>query len=185
MLMTDPVAYGELPKYTGLISNVGVLLWCSTAAICLFCSLLLSKCQPSRLTSFFLFGGLLSLILTLDDLFLLHESDGGLFVTLFNIPEKVTLLVYACGALAYLSKFRHMFTRVGKPVFLLVALVLFSISIGYEAMGPMAPLAQTKLMPLLEDGTKFLGIVNWACYFLSASLALPLGTTPDLDWRKR
>ena len=39
-MFRDPVMVGPrgLPSYTGMISNLGIVLWVSTAAICLFAS---------------------------------------------------------------------------------------------------------------------------------------------------
>lgn len=57
-LTKDPLALAGKPFYFGILSQVGVLFWCSCAAICFFCGLLLAK---RKLGSFILLQALLLL----------------------------------------------------------------------------------------------------------------------------
>jgi len=85
----DPSAIMGAPFFIGLFSNVGILFWCSSAAICLFTFAVLRKDFDNReLSSFFLFSGLITSILLLDDLFLFHEE---VCLKYLHIPEEVVL----------------------------------------------------------------------------------------------
>ena len=56
LLTADPLAVCRAPIYIGAISNLGILLWCASASICLFCFALLRKNPGQRKTAlFFLF----------------------------------------------------------------------------------------------------------------------------------
>jgi hypothetical protein len=75
--MDDPASYAKLEWYTGVLSNVVVLLWCAAAAVCGFAALLLRGSDETTLRRSSQFLGLLavsSLWLTFDDMLLLHEQ---------------------------------------------------------------------------------------------------------------
>ena len=76
-LMDDPASYAQVEWYTGVLSNVVVLLWCAAAAICGFAGFLLRASDDTRLRAsrrFLLLLAVSSLWLTFDDLLLLHEQ---------------------------------------------------------------------------------------------------------------
>lgn len=153
-LTRDPAAItGESP-FLGGLSYVGVLMWCAATAICLFCFAVLQKKNVrGDLPSFFLFGGLFTLILLLDDLYLLHEL---VFPVYLNIPEKLTFLIYGLMALGYLVRFRKLILQTDFIV-LALALGFFGSSIIVDLLD---------LVPTsIEDGLKILGIVGWFGYF--------------------
>ena len=52
-LTRDPAAIGELPVYTGFLSQIGIFFWSASAMVCLFCARILSKqAKHHRLKSF-------------------------------------------------------------------------------------------------------------------------------------
>ena len=54
----DPFVLGNLPFYAGILSNVGILLWCASAAICFFTALVLKgDDQGQRWSRFLLMSG--------------------------------------------------------------------------------------------------------------------------------
>ena len=76
-LMDDPASYAHLEWYTGVLSNVVVLLWCAAAAVCGFAGFLLRGTDDThfrRLSQFLVLLAVSSLWLTFDDLLLLHEQ---------------------------------------------------------------------------------------------------------------
>lgn len=74
-LFRDPSAVANISPFVGVVSNLGVFLWSSTATLCLFSWLVLSQQFPkSEFTHFYFWSGVLSLMLFFDDLFLLHEN---------------------------------------------------------------------------------------------------------------
>ena len=57
----------------GFISSLGYLLWIFSASIALFTSNLLISRKDINAKMFTLYGGILSLVLCIDDIFLLHD----------------------------------------------------------------------------------------------------------------
>src|SRR5262245_5975768 len=81
-LAKDPSEVMQFSPYIGMLSNWGVVLWMAAATICLFSSVLLKQQKASNSTlTFIAVSGGLSLLLGLDNLFLLHDR---LFPTLFD-----------------------------------------------------------------------------------------------------
>ncbi|MGB6647734.1 MAG: hypothetical protein WBG01_04260, partial [Bacteroidota bacterium] len=156
----DPLAVMGGDFYVGSISNLGILLWCATATICFFTAALIGKSEEaSKTRSFLLFGGLLTTLLCLDDLFMLHEF---VFPRYFHWKQGIIVLSYGLLLLAYLWSFRK---RVLDSHFLL--LVLASGFFGVSVLVDRLP---EYLLPgfyyLVEDGSKLLGIVSWFAYYL-------------------
>jgi len=153
-LTRDPSATTGDNLFIGVLSYIGVLFWCASVAICLFSfALLLKTGSIGEFSAFFLFGGLISLILLLDDLFLFHER---VFPLYLNIPEKVVFLSYGLMILGYITRFRKLIL---KTDFILMILTfgLFGLSIVID-------LLELRISILFEDGSKLFGIVSWFGY---------------------
>jgi hypothetical protein len=71
-LTRDPMAVAHGQFYFGFLSNVGVVAWSFSAAICLFSYWLLrlGGDRSDRMRAFVFFGGVISLVLLADDLFM-------------------------------------------------------------------------------------------------------------------
>lgn len=154
----DPMAVAEGKPYFGLLSNVGILFWCAATTLCFFISSLIQDAasQPSR--RFFIMSGLFTLLLLLDDLFLLHED---VLPHSLGIRQRYVLLLYLLLALLYLvSYWKVIFSK--HPVVMTVALALFALSLTEDALA----LAPERWRYLLEDGAKLFGIVSWFNYFV-------------------
>lgn len=171
------------PKYNpflGIVSQVGVLFWCITASLCIFCSRIISQKNylANSWTDFLRFFGFLTLILLLDDLFLLHES---VIPELFKIPEKITYLGYMSLCIWGLIKFRQVILKT-EWIILLLSFFWFFCSIITDSL----PFLRSfyYIQYLLEDGFKLLGIVSWFYYFLRVCLQ-SLKTYQDVDSRIR
>ena len=146
------------PSYFGLISNLGILLWAGTAAICVLASLVFNTRPQCRyLASFFLCGGLLSGWLALDDLYQIHERT----------PDPVEVMIFAAYALfvlAYLVAFRRVIAASGS-VLIGLSLAFFAVSVVVDSL-----LAPGSLWQRVgEDGSKFMGIHLWAIFHLRAA----------------
>ena len=70
----DPAAVHNANPFTGVLSNIGILFWCSAAAVCFFSAAIQVKEARVKIVPFLLFSGLLTAVLLLDDLFMLHET---------------------------------------------------------------------------------------------------------------
>jgi hypothetical protein len=161
--MRDPTSVARISPFTGVTSNIGVLLWCATSAICLFTAAVLRR-RTSGMAPFLLSSGLFTLVLLLDDLFLFHEV---VFPVYLAVPEVVLYVLYGVFMLALLVRF---FRLIGQTEFelLLLALAYFGLSLLLDIV---LALLHRRLPGhlLLEDGFKLLGIVFWAAYFVRAS----------------
>jgi hypothetical protein len=157
---------GDVPSYFGLVSNLGILAWCSALTVCCFSLLLFSPYLSRTVQNFFIYSGIISLFLLFDDLFLLHER---FYTSHLNLPEKILFIGYGIAFLNYLIQFRKFIFKT-QYVFLILALLLFlkSISLDYieELLFPPPSLGSDYFF-LLEDGSKFLGIISWSLYLTS------------------
>jgi hypothetical protein len=139
--------------YYGAISTIGMLLWCATAAICLFGAVILRKSGMPKEASFLRYAGLLSIFLLLDDQFLLHES---VFPQYFGIPEMVIVALYPVFVSLYLLL--HY-----KQILHTQVLVLIS-ALGFLALSIVVDVVIDQTY--VEDSLKFFGIVGWFSYQL-------------------
>jgi hypothetical protein len=153
-LTRDMASIADVHPLIGVVSNIGILLWCATAVICLFSRSLLRQ-QGLHVEARFLFwAGLMTLVLLVDDLFMIHEYIAPVH---FHVNEKLVLASYACGAGAYLLSHRRLILAANYHL-LAAAMVLFTASMlvdiadgrGWWRLG--------------EDGFKILGIASWLGY---------------------
>jgi hypothetical protein len=153
----DPTQILNGHPFTGILSNIGILFWCSTAAICFFSAAIQWKSKRSESLKFLLFSGMISLLLLLDDLFLLHEI---IFPKYLFLTETTVYLVYIFIIIIYLVKFKHDILK-ADYMLLYFALGFFSLSIFSDVF-----LMEENYIFLLEDGFKLFGIVSWFLFFV-------------------
>jgi hypothetical protein len=153
-LTRDMAATAKVHPLTGVVSNVGILLWCATAAICLFSSNLLRQRGAHRAAGFLLWSGLMTAGLLVDDFFMFHEYLAPVHL---GLDERVVLLGYVCITAVYLLQHRRLILEADYRL-LVTALVLFigSMMIDLADVGGWWNLA--------EDGCKLLGIASWMGY---------------------
>ncbi|HTU66187.1 MAG TPA: hypothetical protein VMF52_09565, partial [Steroidobacteraceae bacterium] len=154
-LTRDMAALAHVHPLIGVVSNVGILLWCATAAICLFGRNLLRQHGRDEEARFLLWGGVLTIVLLLDDLFMIHEYIAPVH---FHVGEKVILACHACGAAAYLLSHRRLILAENYQL-LVAAMVLFAASVLVDISD-----GHGWLSNLAEDGFKILGIASWLGY---------------------
>lgn len=164
----DPLAVLEAPIYTGAVSTVGVMIWWSGGIASLLAAAVL---WPERRAAAqaLLAGGLLTVGLAFDDLFLVHEE---VLPDIFGIPEKVVYLAYAAAGAAFVAVYRRFLAIPPRGYLLALAVGLFGLSVGFDLVAPGRH--------ALEDGMKLLGIVTWTVLFAGASIEELRGgvTTP-------
>jgi hypothetical protein len=154
----DPFVLGNLPFYAGILSNVGILLWCATAAICFFSTAILKKDDHVNDWKPFLFmSGVFTSLLLCDDLFQMHKI---FYPILFHLAEVFVYGVYGLFALWYLIHFRKQI-RNTEFLLLVFALAFFILAVMFDTLH-LLPRGNTAF----SDGLKFLGIVSWFIYFM-------------------
>lgn len=165
-LLRDPVAALGVPFYTGFFSQIGIFFWSGTAAVCIFCAKLISKKPETlKIRRFFIFSGLLTLLLGLDDIFLPHEE---VFPYYLGVPEKGVFLVYGGLVGYFLIKF-HLLILKTAYVLLVMALLFFGLSMVIDvALFQFSGAVQL----LIEDHAKIIGIASWFFYFFYTAIAV-------------
>jgi hypothetical protein len=162
----DPANILKFPWYLGALSHAGVLLWCSTVAVCLLTAAATrDEDVPSRLRPFLLWAGLLSGVLLVDDLFLFHEVIGP---RILDVPERYVYAGYGIATLALMATFRATILRETDYLVLGVGGAFLGLSQVADTLTNQA--ADTSAKFLVEDGLKFLGIVGWFTYFARVCL---------------
>jgi hypothetical protein len=162
-LTRDPHIIVSAPLYTGFLSQVGIFFWSASAAICIFTAKLLSKKSENlKIKRFLIVSGMLTLVLGLDDAFLLHEGIS----PYLGISEKAIFASYGGFVLFYLVRFYSIILKT-EYVLLGLALFFFGLSIALDVIDPQG------IDPFLfEDGAKLVGIVSWLAYFFRTSTSV-------------
>lgn len=150
----DMAAIAHVHPLIGIVSNVGILLWCATAVICLFSRSLLHHQGLHAEARFLLWAGLITLVLLADDLFMIHEYIAPVH---FHLNEKLVLASYACGAGAYLMSHRRLILATDYQL-LAAAMAFFTVSMVVDFLDARGWWAVS------EDGFKILGIASWLGY---------------------
>jgi hypothetical protein len=141
-----------------VIRDLGYLLWMATAAICLFVALAGGPEASGRLRPLLLSGGLFSLLLCLDDMFLLHDR---------YIGATFLYLLYAVFAVLILVRFRSQVLEIGGALFV-IPVALLGGSILLDKLQNVLPFSYNEVQ-LVEEGLKFLGIAGWLFFWWQAA----------------
>jgi len=163
-LMRDPVNILKIPFHLGLVSNIGILFWCSAAAICLFTSLVMRRHSTERqLTQFLFFSGIITIFLCLDDFFNLHDV---VYPEYLHIHEYLVYAIYGLTVALYLIKFRAAILKTENVLIFLLALGFFGLSLVIDMITD----NNLVLIPyVVEDGLKLFGIMSWFAFFSKES----------------
>ena len=179
-LTRDPVAVLEGHQLTGLVSTVGILLWTIAASICLFSHIIYKQIRRSAfLARFFLYFGLFTSVLLLDDLFMLHEGTYAL-----HIHKMILFPAYAAFLLLSMRYFQKLLLG-RRSILFWAALIFFGASVGVDYLidTPFVSLSFNSGV-FVEDSFKFLGIVSWTSFLVNFSfqeLKATLDQDPEQD----
>jgi hypothetical protein len=131
-------------------------LWCVCAAICLFSSAILKVAnQAQEYTKFFLYSGLLTTLLLVDDFFLLHEF---VFPQYLYISERIVYAAYVIVFSSFFMRFRKILKKT-EFLILLAAILSLELSIICDMIWEGMPI-------FVEDTFKLVGITIWVTYFV-------------------
>ncbi|HEY3345982.1 MAG TPA: hypothetical protein VGK71_00010 [Nitrospirota bacterium] len=162
-LTRDMATLADIHPLTGALSNVGILLWCATAAVSLFTAAVIWERAEPRQVQFLVGFSCLTLVLLFDDFFMLHEYLAPVYL---GLRERYLMLIYAAAASGLLIGFRKVILS-SEYGLLGIALAFFAISVGVDRIH-YSQNAWSWLF-LAEDGAKFLGIAGWSGYFIRHS----------------
>ena len=156
----DPIQTYNGSPFAGILSNIGIIFWCSTIAILLFSSKIAQEMgRPKALYRFFFFSGLLTILMMIDDLFMMHDV---IFPEYLNLDENFFYVFYGSSVITLLYFFRRVIVKSDYILFLL-AFFLLAGSVITDVVVILG--LNIKGTYLIEDGFKFLGIISWFVYF--------------------
>lgn len=163
------------PFHGGYLSNLGMFLWGITTGAAIFTGCFLRHFRSSS-AGFLLATGMLTLLLYVDDLFLIHD---GLAPATIKRGDKTLFLVYGLCSLGWLWTYRR--NVLASPwISLLLSIGCFAIALICDIEVFQLP---GDLHYVLEDGFKLLGIAAWTgyvipvCWIELARLLQPEGRT--------
>ena len=162
LLSRDVNGIYNAPPYIGMLSNTGIILWSFTVAI-LFAtfklSLILDKNKAQ--SKFLLFTGGLSLLMLIDDLFMLHEYVIPIY---FHLHDSLFYFIYGLSVILICFFYFNLILKTDYILFL-AAFLLFALS-GFFSESVDYFGIKVPQQHFFEDGTKFIGIVSWFFYFV-------------------
>jgi hypothetical protein len=167
------------PFYTGFLSNIGAVFWLSTSCVCIFAGIILWNLQKdAENIKYCLVSGCFTLLLGLDDLFLVHN----IILPRVKIPEIITYTIYVALLIYYLLQTIKL-TPSFLSYLLYVALLCFAISVVLDLdlaflRFPFLQIANNQF--LLEDGFKLIGIINWSIFNITLAHHLTLQSLTEI-----
>jgi hypothetical protein len=173
---SDPFVLGHLPFYAGILSNIGILLWCSTAAICFFSALTLeNKVHTGHWKQFLWTSGFLTSLLLFDDLFQLHRI---FYLKYMRLTTVLVYFTYGLFVVYYLNRFKKQIWQTDY-LLLVLALGFFALAVVFDTMS-LLPRGGTAS----SDGLKLFGIVSWFTYFVRTCAQVPRYTSISNENRR-
>ena len=156
----DPIQVLEGKPYVGAISNVGILLWSASASILFFSAILGTILNiPKRLVQFLVYGGVLTSLMLMDDMFLFHDV---IFPEYLNISQNFFYISYGIILIIYLYLYKSVLLTTDY-ILLLAAFGLFAASVAVDEF--VEHVVELRAEYLFEDGFKLLGITSWFAFF--------------------
>ncbi len=165
--------HGMHPVTAGIFSQVGLVAWSAATAIA-FLGWAASRGRESGAPASLLPGAaILSLLLLVDDGFLLHDQ---IFPMILKWPDWIPLVPEAALAGWWGWSNRQWILR-RRPPMLLATGVLFAASLGLDLTFDAGALDNG--LNLVEDGAKFLGILSWLAFLTDVTLERLAGAVPS------
>ncbi len=130
------VDFHDLAREGAFLSNAGIILWCSTAAICFFTHV--TTVREKQASGFFLYSALLTAYLLIDDFFQVHEK---VVPNLLGIDEKIIFICLGFAVIIYLFVYRNFILNKTRYVFLLTSMIFLASALAAD--GILAPLEVT------------------------------------------
>ena len=171
----DVAAIADIHPLSGVLSSGGILLWWTSASVWALLAAVHRSGAQREEYRFAVYTAALSGYLALDDLFQVHED---LVSRLFGLEEPPIFAALAMVVVYYVVSFRSLIFRSESMLFVL-ALFFLMASVTLDA-GHIHWLGQRlgHWMYLLEDGTKWTGIVCWCAYALRRCHQAMLASQP-------
>ncbi len=161
----DMAGIADVHPLTGILSSLGILLWCVTASIGFFAAIMGDRNRQPDVFWFLIVSGCLSTYMLLDDLYMFHELLAPRYL---GLREEAVLAVLVLAILIYIFMFRRTILQT-YSFFLLLALIFLTTSVVVDRIFVSLEARIGHWEGLVEDGAKWLGIVSWCTYFVHTS----------------
>lgn len=155
----DVQAIADLPFYTGGLSTLGFLLWSASVAMCFLTYAVLRTEKDSPFVRVLGLGGALTLLLLIDDAYMLHDR----IVPHVGLPGEILTVFYAAAVGGLALYYRTVFART-PYLLILLSLAALGTSVGVDGLTDIGLLGKSGLVYLAEDGSKLIGILLWTSY---------------------
>lgn len=156
----DPLSVSNAPFYFGFFSNLGIMFWSASIMTCWFVAYRVFYSGTKNDFQFMLWSGIVTLVMTIDDLFQLHEQ---VMPAYFAVSENMVYITYLNIYLIYFIRFRK---KILRSEF--ITLILSFIFLGLSTVIDLLPLPIPK-DTFLEDALKLFGTVSWFVYYFRTS----------------
>lgn len=167
MFTRDVASIAEIHPLFGVVSSITILGWTASATLCLFGWAASRQRQGKRnLSAFLLYAGIFTLLLGLDDLFMLHDY---IIPNDLGMSEKPLFIGYGCMLLAGIFIFRKVILKTDYSIAIL-ALAFFGLSLTVDVFqySIEALIADWRIM--FEDGFKLLGVTGFLSYYFKCAI---------------
>lgn len=150
-ILRDPAQLSGKSSFLGFLSNAGIWIWVSSAAICIFSGFNFhGTAADGKLKELLFLTGALSLLLAIDDFYMIHDR---------YVNQKICYLAYAVLAGALLVRHYSKIIEINGFSFLLAGSLL-ALSILTDLIQSHIPLSYSSTQ-ILEEGFKFVGASTW------------------------
>lgn len=149
-ILRDPAQQSGQSSFLGFVSNIGIWLWIATVAICFYSLLTGNPGIDKRQKELLFLLGALSLLLAVDDFFLLHER---------YVYQKGIFLFYAVSVLTLLVRHFKTIMEIDAFPFLLSGFLL-GASVFIDMNQRKIPMDYAHVQ-IIEEGCKFIGAAIW------------------------
>lgn len=173
-LVVDPVQTFNGRFFVGFLSNLTILVWAIGAYVTLFTWRIVKAVKgPQEWQRFFFLAGSFTVVLMLDDFFLIHEQVFPEYFLLSKVTglepnEKILMAAYALFAVWFFYTARQTIFKTSWS-HLAISMALLSVSVLIDRGIGELIVPNKAVRIYIEDGAKFLGVVAWSLYFLLAS----------------
>lgn len=149
-ILRDPAQQSGASSFLGFVSNIGIWLWISAVAICYYAAITGLHAGIRGQKEFLIMLGSLSLLLAVDDFFLLHER---------YVYQKGIFLFYAICAISLLVRHYRTILKIDSFPFLLAGFLL-AASVEIDINQRKFPF-EYAYVQVVEEGCKFIGAAVW------------------------
>lgn len=159
-VLRDPAQQSGASSFLGFLSNIGVWMWVSAAAIAFYTVLTRSGYRIYRHRELLLLLGIFSVVLAIDDFFMLHDR---------YINQWLCYAIYVIVAAALFLRHSQTIVQLDGFSFLL-ALGLLGSSIMTDTFQGHVPIDYITTQ-IAEEAFKFCGAATWL--YFTGRAALP------------